>query len=107
MIGIGVWVIIDGNGFANFTSTGDTSIFDYAAYAAIGLGSLIALISFCGCCGALMENKCLLGLVSCISKVAHSTDEFEIKISIFSQIKRITKRFYVLVHRIHHLFHGV
>jgi len=34
----------------------------YSAYALIGIGALVFLIGFLGCCGALKENKCLLGL---------------------------------------------
>jgi hypothetical protein len=41
----------------------DTFI-DFAIYLLIGTGSFIFIAGFLGCCGALRENKCMLGLVS-------------------------------------------
>ncbi|CAM1326898.1 TSPAN8 (predicted) [Pycnogonum litorale] len=39
--------------------TGD-ELLKYLAYVLIGLGCLILLVGFCGCCGAIKESKCLL-----------------------------------------------
>jgi len=36
-----------------------------AAYVMVGIGSFIFLVGFCGCCGAIKENRCLLGTYMC------------------------------------------
>jgi hypothetical protein len=41
----------------------DTFI-EFAIYLLIGTGSFIFIAGFLGCCGALRESKCMLGLVS-------------------------------------------
>lgn len=41
-----------------------TSFLDSAAYGIIACGSLVFVIGFCGCVGALKESKCLLAVVS-------------------------------------------
>lgn len=38
-------------------------------YILIGAGSLIMLVGFFGCCGAVKESQCLLGSVSTISQL--------------------------------------
>ena len=40
------------------------SLIMYAAYAFIGIGVFVIIVGFCGCCGAIKENKCMLGCVS-------------------------------------------
>lgn len=37
-----------------------------AAYGIIGLGGFIFVVGFCGCCGAMKESKCLLGLYAVV-----------------------------------------
>jgi CD63 antigen len=37
---------------------------EYFAIAVIGLGALIFVVSFCGCCGAIRESECFLNLYS-------------------------------------------
>jgi len=38
-------------------------------YILIGAGALMMLVGFLGCCGALQESQCMLGLVSVQSSV--------------------------------------
>lgn len=38
-------------------------------YILIGAGALMMLVGFLGCCGALQESQCMLGLVSVQSGV--------------------------------------
>lgn len=38
-------------------------------YILIGAGALMMLVGFLGCCGALQESQCMLGLVSAQSSV--------------------------------------
>ncbi len=81
LIGVGVWlkthkqdtiVEVLGKvqlGVSNTEQDIDTAestayILQAAIYGIIGLGGFIFIISFCACCGAIKESKCLLGIVS-------------------------------------------
>lgn len=65
---LGIWVVADPTVENNLRvieePDGKTGMMmtKYLAYALIGIGGLVFLIGFLGCCGALKENKCLLGL---------------------------------------------
>ena len=60
MIGFGVKVLVDTKGYK------DISGVDYLASAQlmIGVGVIVTIIAFLGCCGACLLNKCLLMTVS-------------------------------------------
>ena len=51
----------------DFINGTDLHAYNYAIYAAMAVGILVMLIGFMGCCGAIMESVCLLGLVRCVS----------------------------------------
>ena len=38
-----------------------SDVYTYGAYALIGLAAVMVIIAFFGFCGAIMENKCMLG----------------------------------------------
>jgi len=65
---LGIWIVADPTVENNLRvieePDGKTGMMmtKYLAYALIGIGGLVFLIGFLGCCGALKENKCLLGL---------------------------------------------
>ncbi|XP_033127981.1 tetraspanin-18-like, partial [Anneissia japonica] len=40
----------------------DNDLLRSSAFILIGAGALVFLLAFCGCCGAIMESKCLLVL---------------------------------------------
>lgn len=60
ILAVGVWVIIDFGSWANLFAGSSSVLFQYAAFAMIGLGSFIVIVAFLGCCGAWKENGCLL-----------------------------------------------
>lgn len=65
LLGVGIWLKVDKTilkllEFINIDQT--DPMLDYAAYLIIALGAFVFLVGFCGCCGAIKENKCLLGL---------------------------------------------
>lgn len=65
VLGVGIWLLVDKEathilGLA-IEAEGDSS-FKIACYILIGIGSFVCLVGFLGCCGAIKENKCMLGL---------------------------------------------
>ncbi|CAK8672193.1 tetraspanin-18B-like [Clavelina lepadiformis] len=59
MLGTGIWVLVGGNSFKQLFSANPV-IFS-SVYIIIAVGSFLLVIGFLGCCGAIKENKCLLG----------------------------------------------
>ena len=66
LLGVGIWVVIDGASFMDLFGTTEltSDIFFNAAYIFIALGCFLIVISFFGFCGAVKENRCMLGTVS-------------------------------------------
>ncbi|CAK8672194.1 tetraspanin-18-like [Clavelina lepadiformis] len=60
MLGTGIWVLVGSNSFREIVSS-NPAIF-HAVYIIIAVGVLLFLVGFLGCCGAIKENKCLLGM---------------------------------------------
>ena len=62
---LGIWIVADPSVEANLHVMEDANagliMTKYLAFALIAIGGLVFLIGFLGCCGALKENKCLLG----------------------------------------------
>lgn len=60
MLGVGIYVHLKIGDYVDLSSvkyvTGSIII--------ITVGAVIAIITFFGCCGAMKENRCLLGMVS-------------------------------------------
>lgn len=44
-----------------FIESGDSQL-KYVAYGLIGIGVFVFIVGFCGCCGAIKESRCLLGM---------------------------------------------
>jgi len=74
VLGCGIWVLVDspsffdildkvqdvcGNNCDGMDSTID--LYASAAYILIVISALVVIIAFFGCCGAIKENKCMLG----------------------------------------------
>lgn len=59
LLGVGIWVAVSGDTFKQVVSN-DPLIFN-AVYIIIAVGAALFLIGFLGCCGAVNENRCLLG----------------------------------------------
>lgn len=63
---LGIWIVADPSVENNLRIVEDPDasliMTKYLAFALIGIGGLVFIIGFLGCCGALKENKCLLGL---------------------------------------------
>ncbi|XP_064482639.1 CD151 antigen-like [Ornithodoros turicata] len=64
LIGLGAFLLIDEHRstlFRLFRVDGNYALLQYLACALVGTGLLVLLIGFLGCCGAIKENRCLLG----------------------------------------------
>lgn len=57
LAGFGIYVFVSGGSYGQL-GLGDST--RMVAYVLIILGSIIMLLGFLGCCGALLENKCML-----------------------------------------------
>lgn len=59
---LGIWVVVDGSSFMQLFGVGNSYYFS-AAYLFIAVGVALIIISFFGFCGAIKENRCMLGTV--------------------------------------------
>ncbi|XP_058045989.1 CD9 antigen [Ahaetulla prasina] len=62
VLAIGLWLRFDPQTKEIFKSEQDTTAFSTVIYILIGAGALIMLVGFLGCCGAIQESQCMLGL---------------------------------------------
>lgn len=65
LLGVGIWVKVDGQSFLNIFGTLSTSMLQVVnvAYLLIVIGAILLVIGFLGCYGAQKESKCLLMMV--------------------------------------------
>ncbi|XP_053114632.1 CD9 antigen [Hemicordylus capensis] len=62
VLAIGLWLRFDSQTKDIFQQEANTSTFYTGVYILIGAGALIMLVGFLGCCGAIQESQCMLGL---------------------------------------------
>jgi len=75
MLALGLWMLFDPNISARLAFVGiagsaaqeaegfsTSSLLEYAAYVIIGVGAFVFIVGFFGCCGAIKQNKCMLGM---------------------------------------------
>jgi len=65
VLGIGIWMRVDpsiGNTLELLSVDSEDPMLEYASYVLIAMGAFVFLVGFLGCCGAIKENKCMLGL---------------------------------------------
>ncbi|KAE8613890.1 hypothetical protein XENTR_v10007905 [Xenopus tropicalis] len=62
VLGIGLWLRFDPQTKAMFEADQNTGAFYTGVYILIGAGALMMLVGFLGCCGAIQESECMLGL---------------------------------------------
>ncbi|NWI92294.1 TSN1 protein, partial [Pitta sordida] len=62
LLGVGIWVKVDGQSFVNIFGTLSSSILQVVnvSYVLIVIGAILLVIGFLGCYGAQKESKCLL-----------------------------------------------
>ena len=67
LIAVGIWIIVDPSivKILDFViEVSQDSLIKYAAYVLIAIGGFVFIVGFLGCCGAIKESKCMLGIVS-------------------------------------------
>ena len=69
ILGVGIWVLVDSSsllGFLDHIEDAPPELAQLAnvGYLLIGLGVVLTLMGFLGCCGAAKENRCMLLTVS-------------------------------------------
>nr|CAB3267308.1 tetraspanin-8-like [Phallusia mammillata] len=65
VLGVGIYLRVNNNIEAVIT-VADLSLYYSGCYVLITAGSMMFIIGFFGCCGAMTENKCLLGIYSVV-----------------------------------------
>jgi CD9 antigen len=60
ILGVGIWLRVDENAAEFMTKSSKIDILHTLAYVLIGIGFLIMVIGFLGCCGAVRESQCML-----------------------------------------------
>ncbi|XP_047432125.1 tetraspanin-1-like [Mugil cephalus] len=70
ILGVGVWVAVDSESLLKLLEKVDTnqslSLLANVSYLLIGVGAVLLVIGFLGCCGAIRESKCMLLTFFCI-----------------------------------------
>ena len=64
---MGIWIKVDKSILRYedvVTINSPNTYLEMAAWTLIGIGSFVFIVGFLGCCGAIKESKCMLGLVS-------------------------------------------
>nr|XP_006633875.1 PREDICTED: CD9 antigen [Lepisosteus oculatus] len=64
VLAIGLWLRFDSRTKGIFEVDSNPSTFFTGVYILIGAGALMMIVGFLGCCGAIQESPCMLGLVS-------------------------------------------
>ena len=62
MLGVSCWVLVDGKSFMDMVSIDNKAVMD-GVYVILVVSIFLLVTGFLGCCGAIKENKCLLGIV--------------------------------------------
>jgi hypothetical protein len=66
LLGVGIWLLVDKSLTETLdlikVATDDTDQIKNVSYVLIGVGAFVFIVGFLGCCGALKESKCMLGL---------------------------------------------
>ncbi|XP_018581287.1 tetraspanin-2 isoform X1 [Scleropages formosus] len=61
VLAVGLWLRFDPDTTSLLNGNGAPETFFIGVYIVIGAGSLMMLVGFFGCCGAVRESQCLLG----------------------------------------------
>uniref|UniRef100_A0A8C6XWA1 CD9 molecule n=1 Tax=Naja naja TaxID=35670 RepID=A0A8C6XWA1_NAJNA len=96
VLGIGLWLRFDSQNKDIFQSDGSTSNFYTGIYILIGAGALIMLVGFLGCCGAIQESQCMLGLVIFHLPSCHFALEVAAAIWGFSNKEKVGELIFIL-----------
>nr|QBG80843.1 CD9 [Mauremys sinensis] len=100
VLAIGLWLRFDTQTKSIFEMESNNSNFYTGVYILIGAGALMMLVGFLGCCGAVQESQCMLGLfftfllVIFAIEVAVAIWGFANKETIIDEVKKFYKETY-------------
>ncbi|TFJ98538.1 testis-specific serine kinase substrate [Platysternon megacephalum] len=100
VLAIGLWLRFDTQTKSIFDMESNNSNFYTGVYILIGAGALMMLVGFLGCCGAVQESQCMLGLfftfllVIFAIEVAVAIWGFANKETIIDEVKKFYKETY-------------
>ncbi|XP_060605341.1 tetraspanin-18-like isoform X1 [Ruditapes philippinarum] len=60
VLGVGIWLLVTEYSAREVTVLVGSNLFEIGTYLMIAGGGTIALLAFCGCCGTMREDKCVL-----------------------------------------------
>jgi hypothetical protein len=64
VLGVGVWLMVKEYNAREITVLVGSRMFEYVTYGLIAGGGAASILAFCGCCGTMRQDKCVLGFVS-------------------------------------------
>ncbi|NP_001273843.1 CD9 antigen [Pelodiscus sinensis] len=100
VLAIGLWLRFDTQTKSIFDMESNNSNFYTGVYILIGAGALMMLVGFLGCCGAVQESQCMLGLffvfllVIFAIEIAVAIWGFANKDTIIDEVKKFYKETY-------------
>uniref|UniRef100_W5NKA1 Tetraspanin n=1 Tax=Lepisosteus oculatus TaxID=7918 RepID=W5NKA1_LEPOC len=71
VLAIGLWLRFDSRTKGIFEVDSNPSTFFTGVYILIGAGALMMIVGFLGCCGAIQESPCMLGLLFFFNLPSH------------------------------------
>ena len=69
VLGVGIWLLVTEYSAREVSVLVGSNFFEIGTYMLIAGGGTIALMAFCGCCGTMREDKCVLAFVSILQVV--------------------------------------
>jgi hypothetical protein len=68
LLAIGIWAKVDEKSFADVvTNESIVRSLNVTAFIVIAIGSVVMVLGFLGCCGAIRESQCMLATVGCVT----------------------------------------
>lgn len=64
VLGVGIWLLVTEYSAREVSVLVGSNFFEIGTYMLIAGGGTIALMAFCGCCGTMREDRCVLAFVS-------------------------------------------
>lgn len=93
VLGVGIWLLVTEYSAREVSVLVNSNLFEIGTYMMISGGGTIALLAFCGCCGTMREDKCVLGFygvtltIVLMSLVAGSVQAFLFRADLATNIK--------------------
>lgn len=93
VLGIGVWLLVTEYSAREVTVLVGSNLFEIGTYLMIAGGGTIALLAFCGCCGTMREDRCVLAFYGStlalvlLSLIAGSTLAFLFRTQLSGHVK--------------------